>query len=698
MSQSRFHTAVDFHRNGQLAQAEQAYRQLLAQQPHHADALHYLGLLCHQSGRSQEAANLLQKALQIQPDDVACLNNYGAVLRATGALSQAIETYRKALQHTPRDIDLLQNLGNALLDTKQLEAACDCYRRVLQQVPGHQEVRLALVQALSAWGFNLHTSGSYQQAEAVYTEAVRLAPEDGALFYNLANAQRELGKPAQALYNYNQALARMPNDADIHNNLGNVLREMGQLEDAIAAYRRALELNPQLHHALVHLVHQKQHICEWSDLEQEITQIRRWFEDTPHAQISPFAFLAMPGTTAAEQRRCASQWVTQRISPLSSQALPSPAPHNSNDKIRIGYLSSDFRLHPLAFLITELLELHDRQQFEVTAYSNAADDKTPERQRLEKSVDHFVDIRHMGPHAAASKIREDHIDILVDLTGFTHNSRSEIAALRPARLHINWLGYPGTMGDLSENRPLFDYLLTDAFITPQAQATQYAEQLLYLPHCYQPNDRKRPVAIAPTRAECGLPEHGFVFCCFNQTFKILPSMFDIWMRLLSARADSVLWLLDCNAIAKKNLLREAEVRGIAADRLVFAPRVPIAQHLARHVHADLVLDTLPYNAHTTASDALWMGVPLLTCVGDTFPGRVAASMLHSMGLETLIAHSLQEYEQQALRLSTDQVALMHLKSALAQMKSSSPLFDTDRFTCDLENCYRMVLSASMSAT
>lgn len=696
MTSHLFNTALDLHRNGQLVQAESLYRQLLASQPTHSAALHLLGLLCHQSGRSTEAVSLIQRALAIEPNNTDYLNNLGATLRATGQVEQAIAVYRKALHIAPKDLDLQNNLGNAYADIGRFEEAAGCYRRVLRVFPKNDDVRATLCNALQAYGYECHNKGLFIQAEAAYAEAITVNPKDGHLHYNLGNAQRELGKSEAALKSYQQALALVPNDADIYNNLGNVLRETGKLREAIAAYQQALEINPDLHHARVHSVHQKQHACDWAGLEEEIHKIRQMVNDIPQAQVSPFAYLAMPGTSAEEQKRCADQWVRNRIAPIIQNNQRYPFKHNTtHTKLRIGYLSSDFRLHPLAFLITELIELHDRDRFEIYAYSNANDDKTTERRRLEKAFDHFIDIRRLSNEQAADRMRQDEIDILVDLTGFTQASRSAVAALKPTPISINWLGYPGTMGMLQDS-PLFDYILTDRFITPDNVAADYAERLLPLPICYQPNNHQRPVAQTPSRAACKLPADSFVFCSFNQTFKILPDIFEIWMRLLKARPNSVLWLLESNDVAKENLSREASTRGIDANRLIFAPRVPIAEHLARHQLANLFLDTLPYNAHTTASDALWMGLPVLTCIGQTFASRVAGSLLHALDLPELITHSLAAYEEKALQLSSDKKLLQSIKDKLSANRESSGLFDTARFTRDLETLYQEIWQKNLN--
>lgn len=609
-------------------------------------------------------------------------------LHRAGRIQESAEYYRMAIQLMPEDPELHYELGNLCLELGQHDQAIGGYQSALKYAPGHPQVLLQIGNTYSAMG---------QPAEAVrfFRESIQADPSGIAAHFNLGNALRELGQPGQAAACYHNVLRLDPDDADAHNNLGNALRELGRLDEAIACYERALEINPALHYAKAHLVHQKQHICDWRGLEKDINDIRNLVAGQPHAQISPFAFIAMPGTTAAEQKRCADNWVANRYAKIiehTKQPGFSYRHEGSPAKLRIGYLSGDFRLHPLAFLITELIELHDRSNFGIYAYSYAVDDQTPERKRLEQAFDRFVDIRPLSQPDAARKINSDHIDILVDLTGFTQNSRSAIAAMRPTPINVSWLGFPGTMGSM-HGKPLFDYLLSDHFITPEIEARHYAEKLALLPHCYQPNDRRRPVGKTPTRESCGLPEEAFVFCCFNQSFKITPQIFAIWMRLLKAAPGSILWLLDCNRWAKGNLCREAETLGINADRLVFAPRAPIADHLARHILADLFLDTLPYNAHTTTSDALWMGLPIVTCTGNTFASRVAGSLLKAANLPELVADSLEEYETLAMRLASRPHELSIIKRKIKEGRSTMPLFDTTGFARQLEQAYRLMWQA-----
>jgi len=615
----------------------------------------------------------------------------------------ALKHYQQALLRNPKDLEAQINCGNLCVELHRYEEAAGYFRRLLRILKSDLDVRNALCYALQELGNESHVQGRYTMAEACFIEALEHQPANAAYLYNLANAQRELGKPKEAAIHYQKSIQLNPTDANAYNNLGNVQRELGQLDLAIASYQKALDLNPKIYHAKVHLVHQKQHVCDWQGLEADIAEIRDWVKTVPAAQVSPFAFLAMPTTTAAEQKLCANNWINNRYKALIAHGkfldfkYNTSTKPNAGKKIKVAYLSADFRLHPLAFLVSELMELHDRSRFEIIAFSYGVNDKTNARARLEKAFDQFYDVRNLSEIETAKKIHACNIDVLVDLTGFTQTSRSGIAALRPAPININWLGFPGTMGGLSDNQPLFDYILSDEFVTPVESAQHYAERLAILPNCYQANDSKRPVGKTPARLSCHLPEGAFVFCCFNQTFKITPDIFTIWMRLLKAVANSVLWLLDCNSWAKNNLIREAAAQGISAEKLIFAPRITIADHLARHVHADLFLDTLPYNAHTTCSDALWMGIPVLSCVGDTFAARVAGSLLNTLKLTELITHSLQDYEEKALFFATNPIILTSIKKKILDNNATSALFDTELFARSLENIYQSMFKRHLDA-
>ncbi|WP_020181971.1 tetratricopeptide repeat protein [Methylotenera sp. 1P/1] len=586
---------------------------------------------------------------------------------------QSIQQLLQAIQDNPRVPSLHYDLGGLYLADMQTDKARACYQQALRLAPNHPQILLQL-------GNTENTAQRYQEATVYFKQCIAITPDDAAAYYNLGNALRALGQPDEAAKQYQQSLKLTPNDADAHNNLGNVLRDLGRLDESIACYQQALAINPQLHHALAHLIHQKQHICDWQGLDAEIAQLRQVFAQSPQAQIPPFAFLAMPGTTAQEQLQCASQWAQQQFGHIA----PPPSTHQgfkAAKPIKVGYLAADFRLHPLAFLITELLAAHDHTRFHITAYSYGPNDHSQERAAIQHSVDHFEDIQTLSDIEAAQLMQTQQIDILVDLTGYTKHSRTAIVALKPAPISINWLGYPGSMGKVGA-KSVFDYVIVDETIAPQAE--HFAEKCIYLP-CYQPNNQHRPVAEPSSKSALGIPEDAFVFCCFNQTFKITAEVYAVWMQLLQAIPNSVLWLLDCNVWAKANLIATANQAGIAAERILFAPRVSIAVHLARHAHADLFLDTQPYNAHTTASDALWMGLPVLTCMGETFPSRVAASLLHQLGLDALVTQSLSEFAERARALAQDTDQLKAVKQQL--MTQRKLLFNPDVFVQALETAY-----------
>lgn len=589
-----------------------------------------------------------------------------------------IQTLIKAIAKTPNDPGLHYELGGLYLENKDIPAALLSYQRALQLAPNHPQILLQLGNTESA-------AQHAEQAAHYFQKCLQVDPNNAAAYYNLGNAYMALGQSQHAIHQFKQSLTLNPNDAEAYNNLGNALRDVGKLDEAIESYTQALNINPNLHHALVHRIHQQQHICDWQGLNEDIAHLRNILANDAQAQIAPFALLAMPNTSAHEQLACASHWAQQQFGHL--QALPTLHQRTSNAKIKVAYLSADFRLHPLAFLITELLAAHDRTHFEIYAYSYGPNDQSPERQHIETNVDHFFDICQLSDQQAAEHIRAQAIDILVDLTGYTKHSRTSIVALKPAPISINWLGYPGTMGYLNtvgktQHSSVFDYIIVDNTIAPDPQ--YFSETCLYLP-CYQPNNAQRPVAEISSKPSLGLPEDAFIYCCFNQTFKITQEIFAVWMQLLNQVPHSVLWLLECNSWAKANLLRYAHQAGISPQRILFAPRVPIQAHLARHTCADLFLDTLPYNAHTTASDALWMGVPLLTCTGDTFSSRVATSLLKTMDIPYLITNDLASYAERAIALAQDKTLYQAIKNQL--MSNKSALFNPVLFVQDLESAY-----------
>jgi predicted O-linked N-acetylglucosamine transferase (SPINDLY family) len=498
------------------------------------------------------------------------------------------------------------------------------------------------------------------------------------------------GSLEEAAQCFSRAAALEPEFGDAHFNLGYALALQGRHDDALRSYRTAFDLQPGSAVFQAGLLTGMQHVCDWSRFE-ELSALRRSSALRPEAADplpEPFGLLSIPSTLAEQfaGARAFSQAIAARALRESAGREYRPGHAGGGGpperRLRIGYLSADFHEHVTAHVMAEVFELHDRSRIEAIAYSYGPDDRSPMRARLKRAFDRFVDLRTVSNVEAAAAIRADRVDILVDLKGHTLDARTEIVALRPAAIQASYLGYPATMG-----ADFIDYILTDRFVLRTQDARYYHEQPVYLPGCYYASDRGRPVAVPPARAELGLPQNGFVFCCFNQAYKILPGMFAVWMRLLQSVPGSVLWLMENNHWATGNLRREAASRGIDPARLVFAPKVTPEQYLGRLRAADLFLDTLPYNAHTTASDALWVGVPVVTCPGETLPSRVAGSQLSALGLPELIADGMAAYEALALRLARSPGDLAAIRDKLSRNRETAPLFDTPRFVRNLETAY-----------
>ena len=432
----------------------------------------------------------------------------------------------------------------------------------------------------------------------------------------------------------------------------------------------------------------KMSLCDWSNLGALIPDLIAKIQQAKKV-TTPFAVLGLIDDSAL-QRRATETWISDMYP--ASHALPPLSICRRHERIRIGYYSADFQAHATTHLMAGLFERHDRRRFELLAFSYGPDERDDMRKRLAGAFDQFLEVRTKSDIDIARISRELGIDIAVDLKGFTQDARTGIFSYRAAPIQVSYLGYPGTIG-----APYIDYLIADHTLIPPESHQQYSEKIVYLPHSYQVNDRKRPIADKVfARAELGLPPTGFVFCCFNNNYKITPDMFDSWMRILGQVAGSVLWLLEDNSTAANNLRREAQTRDVDAERLIFARRMPMPEHLARHRAADLFIDTLPYNAHTTASDALWVGLPVLTRIGQSFAARVAASLLNAAGLPELIATTQEQYEAKAVELAGTPGQLAELKERLHRNRLTMPLFDTEQFAVHLENAYTQMYERYLS--
>ncbi len=732
--------AIALHRQGRLAEAETLYRQLLARDPGQFEPHYFLGTLCMAQGRFAEAVALLQDALRRREGNIAALVNLGMALRHLGRPAEALPPLERAAAAGPELAEAQYQLAAALGESGRTQEAAARVARALALKPDHAEacflqallltdlVRLAEaraaydrllqlrpghVEALSNRGLLAWQSGEAEAALADYGRALALQPRHLASLVNRALLLGEAGRHAEALADYDTLLALTPGDADLWNRHGATLRALGRDREALGSFDRALTLNPDFATALANRGYLRWVVDgNYAAAKADLTRALALEPDQPWLEgelfylkmqaadwngfavgrarlaagvaagrevVRPFAWQAISADPASLQQ-CAR--IFARSQCRGTAMAPRP-PSRAGERIRIGYLSADFREQATAYLMAGVYEAHDRAEFEIVAFDNGFDDASPMRARLEKAFDRFIPISALSDAQAAAAVRDAGIDILVNLNGYFGKPRMNVFARRPAPLQVNYLGFPATLG-----APCMDYIVADRIVIPPGERHFYDEAVVWLPDSYQANDDRRTRPAPARRAQHGLPQDAFVFCNFNQGYKLTPDIFALWLRLLRRCDGALLWLLHDRGAAIPHLRREAEKQGVDGARLVFAPMVPLEEHLSRLALADLFLDSLPYNAHTTGSDALWAGVPLLTCRGTAFPGRVAASLLTAAGLPELITQSLADYEELAAALAADPARLAQIRGRLAQNRERCALFDTARFTRHLEAAYR----------
>ena len=650
-----------------------SYDKALALKPAYPEALNNRGNVLAQLERHDEALPSFDQALAIWPQYAEALYNRGNALSALERQEDALASYDRALVLRADYPEALDNRGNVLAKLGRYEEALASHDAALRVRPDHPET-------LSNRGTTLEQLWRCEEALASYDRALALQPRHAEALGNRGNVLAKLKHYEAALESYDAALAIRADDADAWYNRGNALSALRRYEDAAASYETALAIDPA--HADAHggLAGVALAICDWERTTRIGTELANQIT-AKTSTVGPFALLGYSDDPAL-LLQCAQQFVAQQLTaPLPRVGT---VPNRHHDKIRLAYLSADFRDHVMAYQLAELFERHDKSRFDITGVSFGIDDGSEMRARLATSFDRFLDVRGKSDRDVAEALAELGIDIAVDLMGHTRDARLRIFAHHPAPIQVNYLGYAGTIG-----ADFIDYIIGDPVVLPFEHEPFYREKIVQLPDTFFVTDSKRAIAPhARSRADEGLPEQGFVFCCFNNSAKIGPAIFDIWMRLLQAVDGSALWLSLRHGAAKDNLLREAAARGVAPERLVFAKHAPrIEDHLARHRLADLFLDTLPYNAHATAIDALWAGLPVLTCRGNAYGARVGASLLRAVGLPELITESLADYEALALRLARHPAQLRGIREKLAQHRHTHPLFDTDRFRRHIEAAY-----------
>ncbi|CAN5223748.1 tetratricopeptide repeat protein [soil metagenome] len=640
-------------------------------EPESQEILVAQGNLFAKLNEPDNALEIFDRVLQRAPHLVNALIGRGNVLKGQKKLPEALASYDRALALRPSCPEARVGRGNVFNDTRRFEEALQEYDWALEMNP-------KLAEAWLGRGLALTKQNEFDAANLAFRNALDLRRGFAEALTGYGFLMNVLERREDALAAYNNAIEVNPTLAEAWLGRGTVLNELKSHSDALSALAEALKIEPDLLFAKGELFHTKTMICDWSDQKAEWADLAADIEQEKPV-VSPFPSLSL-GTSARQQLVSAKIHMKKTY---GDSAEPVWRKH-AHERIRIAYFSADFREHAVAYLSIGMFELHDRARFETIALSIGGDDQSAMRRRMMSAFDRFIDCHGMPDQKVANLIREMEVDILVDMAGHTAGSRPGLLAARPAPIQVTYLGYPGTTG-----ADFVDYVIADPTVIPPDQQQFYTEQVAYLPDCYLPNDRTRIIAPPPSRADVGLPPSGFVFCSFNQPYKITPAIFDVWMRLLATVPDSVLWLPAFSASARANLCKEAELRGVDSGRLLFAPRVDRQEdHLARLGLADLFLDTLNYNAHSTACDALWAGVPLISCIGSTFAGRVGASALKAAGLPELIVSSLDEYEALALRLATDPVLLASVKAKLVTQRPTAPLFDTERFTRNLEAIYQ----------
>ena len=715
----------------------------------HAPAIVFmrLGMALLNVGSVPEAVEQLQRAAQLAPQEPDIRINLGQARYRAGDMAGARAEFERIVQQYSFHADALFNLGVIDLEQGDLAAAATCFERATRAVPQHAEawVNLGVVRereqnfeaalachrrALAAApgmpaaacgaGRSLAMLGKHGEAREQFLTAVRAAPDDVSAHEGLYLSCLALGRTSEALPHLRLVVDAEPDNSAALQALANALFEVGQLEEAQTIGQRWLERAPDSTAActlianlmlyrqqfgeaisllertyertrdseiLGQLTNQYRQICDWPHWREAWARMAPLLDS--HAMLgSPFWLLCEP-ITPQQQLQYTTRWAAARYAAITTPPRKRgvASAHYAGRRLRIGYLSADFQEHAAAYLVADLLEQHDRGRHEVFAYSYGPQDASPMRLRIMRAVEHFVDIAWDPDDIAAERIRRDGIDILVEIKGYTVGDRLTIMAHRPCDIQVTWLGYPGTTG-----APFVDYLIADPYIIRDGEESSCAERVLRMPHCYQPNDRKREIAEPLSRADYGLPEDGFVFCCFNQTYKITPDVFEVWMRLLKQVPGSVLWLVESNAPAKQDLAAAARAQGVSEERLVFAPRMPYALHLARYRVADLALDTWPYTSHTTLSDGLWCGCLAVGLCADLFAARVSGSVLSAAHLADLVTTNLHDYEALALRLAREPAVLQAYRDRLAQSRDGAPLFDTPAFARNLESLYQHMIA------
>jgi len=651
--------------------AAKSFKKALEIKPDYIEAQYSLGITLQDLGQFETAIKHYEMVLAVNPDFADAHNNLGIAYLDLAQLDKAVKSYKAAIKIKPDFVEAINNLGIAFYKLNQLDDAMDCYERALVLNPDFADVYNNI-------GIVLIELGQLDEAVKNCNTALKLNPEHVEANNNIGNAFKKLLQKNEAIRFYERAIAIKPDDVSAYANLASVMVDLKRHDEALKIYESAIIQNSNLDFILGQLLHTKMHLSIWSDLPRELNELRSKINNREKV-LSPFALLALIDNPELQRKNAE---IFANDLPIINHDLSKIGYYPKHERIRIGYFSADFREHPVSALTVELFELHDRSQFEIYAFSYGPDSKDAMNLRIKAGVDHFYDIHKMSYVDSVKLSRSFEIDIAVDLGGFTADTRMEIFAMSVAPIQTSYIGYLGTMG-----ASYYDYLIADQITIPEKNQKYYSEKIAYLPS-YQVNNSKQEIPDTFfTRKDLDLPEEGFIFCCFNNSFKITPTTFDSWGRILNEVDGSVLLIYADNDSAKINLTKEIVARGICANRLIFGKRLAKSEYLARYRVADLFLDTLPFNAATTASDALRMGLPVLTCIGNSFASRMGASLLKAVDLPELIKTSQEEYESFAIELAMDSEKFKIIKDKLVSNLPSALLYDTPAFARSLESVY-----------
>lgn len=667
---------VALQEKGSLDESIKYFNKALSLRPNYPHAYNNVGIVYKKKGKLNLAAKLTKKAISLNPNYVEAYNNLATITQDQGQVNQAIQYFNKALILNPGYSEAHYNLGLAFSEINELDRAVQSFKKALSLQPNYPEAFNSLATVISKMG-------NKDEALKLFNKAILLKPNYSEAYFNVGIIFKKLNRLNDALVSYQKAINFKPDYVESFYNIATIFQEQGKLNEAIDYYNKALLIRPDYDKAQAQKLYQKAQICDWKKIQQDKDSFSTLGISKNH--IPPFTMLFFEDSPRNHYLRsklyAKKKYLQKQIPFEKTQKI------FKKERLRIGYFSSDLQNHATMYLASKIFEKYNKKKFEVYVYSFGRSVKNDEiREKLKNSVDVFKDVIDLSDKDIAMLARLDQIDIAIDLKGYTKNSRTGIFAYRAAPIQINFLGYPGTMG-----AKFFDYIIADSTIIPENKRKFYSEEIIYMPHTYQPTSHSFIISNKVfTKSEMNLPYNNFIFCCFNNSYKISPKEFSIWMRILNKIENSVLWLFGSNKWAKKNLSKEAENHGIASNRLIFADHLPHHDHLARLGLADLFLDTFNVNAHTTATDSLWAGTPVITKLGSSFASRVAASILKAVGLPELVVQNEKDYESLILEIANSPKKLIKIKEKLSSNKASKPLFNSEMYINYLENAYEQV--------